>query len=1295
MNVRYFLMSVFFFLFVVTIVTAQEKNISAKRQYSSQQIYLSVATPPTVVTDIAINITQTSAVLKGTVNPNGQATQAQFEYGLTTAYGSTTPLRSVGSGTSNVNFADTAVGLTPNTLYHFRLKATNGSGTVTGSDKTFTTLPNPPLVLIEDADNITLTSAMAHAKVNPQGAATSVFFQWGIDSTVLGVTSTQSVGSGTSLVSVGALLQPLASNTTYYVIAVATNAGGTSDSDTAFFTTLAEEKEYLPDAYTVGLFHLNEFNRTEIEDYSDNHNWGTAANAASISGKFGYARSFDNVTSVIIFPHISDYNFDGDFTLEAWVKPELFGINTLVVIAKGNPEFNNEAYRLSVLNTGSIEFIINTNGGLSGRYITSTDDSVVSDGQWQHIAATYNDSLSEVKIYYNGKLMEVTHSGTVGPPFTSVAPLTVGLAEGAVHSKKDNLFFCGIDEVRLSNKMRKPREFNLSASISGIKFWDINGNGIYDSTEPGLQGWEILLRKLSNVASSSGIVDTAVTDSTGYYSFTNLSPGGYIVGEVHQENWVQTAPPGEVYRIIISGGEQYTDLNFGNLEACRYLGGDPINPSNWSCGHLPSSDEPIIIRGNSFDLNDSIINLFGCFHSFQVENGGNVSYSPILSSLCIKHKLRIDDNSTFAVQALTSKSAGAPAQIYLEGSLINNGTLLPGTSAFIFQGNKPKVIASNVHIDESSGSLIKRKTSLTLSGNNFYDLIINGENTSSVGNITVNNQLLLNYDLDPEPDDTIAINNSNPSSLSGTGKIPDGSIKRMIQQGSTAPYRFSHVDNYLQFENTGDYPDSIIFTTVPDSTPRSFSELKWEVVLGTGHTRDTANNTITVSGLSKFSKWTMGTSGSGINKRTFGQMLDGKPLVSRAYNISASGGEGFEGTLQLRYDDNEAVNVPEDSLLLLRGPYFVGAVNSRWNMLSLPVVPEENDVDVLFPSRSSQAFAFLPGSGYVAQNQLTFGTGYWLKFPDNDTVTMIGEDRETNNVIVEAGWNMIGGLTYPFPVSSVTALGTTLASGFYGYNNGYFLTDSLKPLRGYWIKVTADGVLSFDASLAKSAASPSQMLKGLNTLTLRDANGNKQILYFGSAKNLDPNFFEMPPLPPTGIFDARFSSGRMLELCDEKVSREIPVQLTSGAAPLTISWEIIGTKNAVLIVGNKEIELSANGSVKIPDPNTPITLLLNPVLGTDVPKEFALYQNYPNPFNPSTSIRFDIPSDAVVTLKVYNILGQEVATVVDNKAYKAGRYIEQFNNSNLASGVYFYRISIVGQNDILSYTSVKKMVLIR
>ncbi|WP_337873397.1 T9SS type A sorting domain-containing protein [Ignavibacterium sp.] len=89
-----------------------------------------------------------------------------------------------------------------------------------------------------------------------------------------------------------------------------------------------------------------------------------------------------------------------------------------------------------------------------------------------------------------------------------------------------------------------------------------------------------------------------------------------------------------------------------------------------------------------------------------------------------------------------------------------------------------------------------------------------------------------------------------------------------------------------------------------------------------------------------------------------------------------------------------------------------------------------------------------------------------------------------------------------------------------------------------------------------------------------------------------------------------------------------------------------------------------------------------------IPDKFELRQNYPNPFNPSTSISFSIPNEELVSLKVYNSLGEEVAELI-NETKQAGNYEMNFNSVGLASGIYFYRIQAG------SFIQTKKMTLLK
>ena len=93
-------------------------------------------------------------------------------------------------------------------------------------------------------------------------------------------------------------------------------------------------------------------------------------------------------------------------------------------------------------------------------------------------------------------------------------------------------------------------------------------------------------------------------------------------------------------------------------------------------------------------------------------------------------------------------------------------------------------------------------------------------------------------------------------------------------------------------------------------------------------------------------------------------------------------------------------------------------------------------------------------------------------------------------------------------------------------------------------------------------------------------------------------------------------------------------------------------------------------------------------INSDIPKEFALYQNYPNPFNPSTTISYEIPKPAFVKVAIYDILGNEVALIVNEKQ-QPGKYDVTWDASNYASGVFFYKLT---SGDFIQ---IKKMVVLK
>jgi hypothetical protein len=201
-------------------------------------LYGAPEVPSATATGPASKVTQASATLNATVNPDGEeVSECKFEYGTSESYGSSVPCTSLpGSGESPVEVSASVTGLTAHTTYHFRIVATGAGGTDYGADRAFTTLL---AVVTGSASSVAHTSATLNGTVNPGGEEVSECkFEYG---TTLSYGSSApcspSPGSGSGVVAVSASVTSLRPNTYYFRI-VATGAGGTSYGSAQTFTTL-------------------------------------------------------------------------------------------------------------------------------------------------------------------------------------------------------------------------------------------------------------------------------------------------------------------------------------------------------------------------------------------------------------------------------------------------------------------------------------------------------------------------------------------------------------------------------------------------------------------------------------------------------------------------------------------------------------------------------------------------------------------------------------------------------------------------------------------------------------------------------------------------------------------------------------------------------------------------------------------------------------------------------------------------------------------------------------------------
>ena len=217
-------------------------------------------TPPAVTTVAATSVTSNSAQLNGTVNPNGAATAYYFEYG-TTSYGTRTSSMSAGSGTTATSVSATLSGVTPGTLYHYRVVAKNTAGTSPGSDMTFTTRALPKVVTLP-ATNLQATSVQLNGTVNPNGTVATCYFEYGKTTDYGFLWRASKPCTGVSTISVSALISGLSPGSPYHYRLVATNGSDTVRGiDVAtLVTSIGRVAGAIPDGYGLSQNYPNPFN---------------------------------------------------------------------------------------------------------------------------------------------------------------------------------------------------------------------------------------------------------------------------------------------------------------------------------------------------------------------------------------------------------------------------------------------------------------------------------------------------------------------------------------------------------------------------------------------------------------------------------------------------------------------------------------------------------------------------------------------------------------------------------------------------------------------------------------------------------------------------------------------------------------------------------------------------------------------------------------------------------------------------------------------------------------------------
>lgn len=411
-------------------------------------------------------------------------------------------------------------------------------------------------------------------------------------------------------------------------------------------------------------------------------------------------------------------------------------------------------------------------------------------------------------------------------------------------------------------------------------------------------------------------------------------------------------------------------------------------------------------------------------------------------------------------------------------------------------------------------------------------------------------------------------------------------------------------------------------------------------------------------------------------------VADSSDWVKYTFDLSAYAGD--TATIRLRLNTGTGMNADGwyiDNVVV--GPGDAAAASAyafdpSWNMISVPRELSTTVPDSVYGGASGHMFGY--NGAYFAADSLRHSVGYWAKFDAARICSLGGTALLRDTFMVHPRWNMVGSISYPVDSASIKASPAgIIQSSFYTYtsDSGYVVCRTLLPGKAYWVKVSQAGKLL--PSIFYPAAAPSAEPKAaapaeLGRLRFSDALGRTAELALVEGAGAGA-LHELPPSPPVGAFDIRFASDRSAESVDADAGDEHPVILRSVSYPLRIEWSCGADRpqGAVLDVGGEPRTLGERTELVLTQPPARLSIRMSSGDGGILPAEFALTQNYPNPFNPSTTVRYQVPAESRVILTVFNILGEEMATIVD-AVETAGYRSARWNAESVPSGVYYCRM---------------------
>jgi hypothetical protein len=763
-------------------------------------------------------------------------------------------------------------------------------------------------------------------------------------------------------------------------------------------------------------------------------------------------------------------------------------------------------------------------------------------------------------------------------------------------------------------------------AVGGLKFNDLNGNGVRDPLEPTLGGWEIVATKVIG-----GATKTQLTNGAGTYIFTFLpsESGLWTISETIQPGWFQTFPSSpSTYTLNVQSGSSFTGIDFGNQFRPSSIGGLVYNDLNGDSTH--TLGEPGLAGVKMFLLKNSLY-----LDSTTTDGTGHYLFPNLVPASYLV-------SATLAAGSIHTQPAAPGTYTVIISSVGTDVTgkdfgdfrlgTISGTVYYDMNHSGSRDLGelgmAGVTMHATRGAATYSTTSLPGGTWTFTGL--------PAGNYTVAEQVTPGYHL-TEPLSltypvTIASGSSVAGLVFGNSAAADTIAFRTMSYDSIAYSKdlkrklglpMKRIPNRVEFCNTflnstgraiigmemnfgvaiiTNDPSRPFVVTPPPSSVRFVSGNRGATILWP----DSIPNGASVS-----------LCGWGIKGKLQSFRFQWKVAVKKLWTpiVVPPGAVTFN---QLRLPMPNFANVPDE--LFARNAFAPGGL-----VVGIPDVANQKTVGWVRITKMSDYYKSIIYRGLIHTTLVT-GFDYfdrWLptrerKYPFQGEHRSLRPYRQDNRLFADL-------LTLKTNIAASDFAITAPGLGDLVYDDGASsesgstlreLVDHIDSAMTYWVDKTVDEYVAMDS-----------VVRRIN------------------------HAFEGP------MDTVSFGSGLVLR--GVRRLQEIPF-------------------------------LRANPGVA-----TPVAKLPQRPRET-LPEKLELFQNYPNPFNPVSTIQFDLPEEGIVSLTLYNAIGQQVMKLINNEVYDAGRGEVEIDGSNLASGVYIYRLVVQGTGDVpRRFMASKKLMLLK